>query len=228
MGVIVLSLEAAELWSRAKEFFSFDFFFGGKNILTTTVIALMGVLVSVLSSRRSRNFSTSKEYLEKVVSPIFEICEKFLMKKSKAIKSSEAEKIFKIIDENLLISGGKFREWRFKLESEFKKNGRLQAKTQEHFLNFVDSEYDKTCRQVGIALRPWRYRTDYSFPFSIKGYLHFFFWLVLLFIYVEYCFVILATTISLIHEKEYATAIVGTVVSALALPWLYRELERHH
>ena len=80
MGVIVLSLEAAELWSRAKEFFSFDFFFGGKNILITTVIALMGVLVSVLSSRRSRNFSTSKEYLEKVVSPIFEICEKFLIK----------------------------------------------------------------------------------------------------------------------------------------------------
>lgn len=224
--MIILN-EATELWEYFKNFLTFDFLFSEKNILLSTCIAALGILISFLSSRYSRNLSVCKEYLEKVVSPIFEICEKFLYQNFAKIRKEDAEHIFKIIDENQLTSGGKFREWRFRLDSDIKEKGYISSKTQKRFLQFIDSEYDKVCKQVGIPVRPWRYRKRYILPFSIKSFFHFFIWLLLFALYIEYCYVVITVNIWMFKEHEYSMAITGMLFSPLLLGLLYKKLDRY-
>ena len=118
------------------------------------ICTILGIIISYKVFRNSRKSMFIKEKLLLVVSPLFEIIEKYLKVAPPELSQEDMMKIQSIIHDNSIYAGGKYRPFlRISLASETERKRQFAV-----LCALVDRDYDKLCKAAGITRRSAEYR----------------------------------------------------------------------
>lgn len=130
-----------------------DFLSKGGGQFFTISVSILALVVSIVAPWRTRRVPLARERLDSIISPLFELTEKYLFVDRPFITTNDITQIIEIVIRGGYLAGGRLRS--------FIDIGLDEKGHRKRFMRLcqnISKEYDFLCRAIGIPVRPFRYR----------------------------------------------------------------------
>ena len=134
------------------------------------IIALFIAFISAFVAFRVASNEKKDDYVrkryEEVIFPLFDLLEFFLFNEINETVKRTVYDATNLVQKHKMLAGGRLVSLIYYCNL----NGKMDSEAYNNLCSYVNSEYDKSCRKLGIPLRPLRYRVDnaqYKGPWGI-------------------------------------------------------------